>query len=196
MHKSLFPRSRHFGKCFHLIFLYNVHYSQWRRSGAEFGGRKFFSRTKISEWRFFRIKFPFSRHKFLMTFFMYSVHTFTRIRQHYFSKYWGTNAWTVPHLKFLGNRPPSPPRSPPLITAYNNNSWRPHNPHDSHPIIWGSRPLKPQDWRLWQRHIDYRQRSEKRTVMGQRVEESIRQILKPGGDWEIMQRREKRRQDA
>jgi len=29
---------------------------QWRRPGAEFGGRKKFSWTKISEWRFFRKK--------------------------------------------------------------------------------------------------------------------------------------------
>src|SRR6218665_1235759 len=36
----------------------------------------------------------------------YSFHTFARIRQHYFSKYWGTDAWAVPHLKFLGG--PSP----------------------------------------------------------------------------------------
>src|SRR6218665_1168195 len=33
------------------------------------GGRKNFSRTKISERRFFRKKFPFSGPKFLMTFF-------------------------------------------------------------------------------------------------------------------------------
>src|SRR6218665_1506821 len=26
----------------------------------------------------------------------------------------GTNAWAVPHLKFWGDRPLSPPRSPPL----------------------------------------------------------------------------------
>src|SRR6218665_3856263 len=26
-----------------------------------------------------------------------------------------TNAWAVPHLKFWGDRPPSPPRSPPLL---------------------------------------------------------------------------------
>src|SRR6218665_1538682 len=30
----------------------------------------------------------------------------------------GTNAWAVPHLKFWGDRPPSPPRSPPLIVGY------------------------------------------------------------------------------
>src|SRR6218665_1671032 len=34
-----------------------------------------------------------------------------------FFKYWGTNAWDVPHLKLWGDRSPSPPRSPPLRTA-------------------------------------------------------------------------------
>src|SRR6218665_2469757 len=29
----------------------------------------------------------------------------------------GTNAWAVPHLKFWGDRPPVPPRSPPLRSA-------------------------------------------------------------------------------
>src|SRR6218665_955337 len=39
----------------------------------------------------------------------YSLHTFTRIRQHYFSKYWGTNAWAVPTPQiFWGDRPPVP----------------------------------------------------------------------------------------
>src|SRR6218665_2990156 len=27
----------------------------------------------------------------------------------------GTDAWAVPHLKFLGDRPPNTPRSPPLV---------------------------------------------------------------------------------
>src|SRR6218665_3239130 len=27
----------------------------------------------------------------------------------YFSKYWGTDAWAVPHLKFSGDRPSVPP---------------------------------------------------------------------------------------
>src|SRR6218665_2426244 len=40
--------------------------------------------------------------------FFYSVHTLTRIRQHYFSKYWGTNAWAVPSPQILGDRPPVP----------------------------------------------------------------------------------------
>src|SRR6218665_84258 len=39
----------------------------------------------------------------------YFVHTFARIRQHYFSKYWGTSAWADPHLKFLGDRLPQSP---------------------------------------------------------------------------------------
>src|SRR6218665_2711867 len=30
------------------------------------------------------------------------------IRQHYFSKYWGTNAWAVPHLKLWGAVPQPP----------------------------------------------------------------------------------------
>ena len=48
--------------------------------------------------------------------FYYSFHTFAHIRQHCFSKYWGgTNAWAVPHLKLWGDRPPSPPRFPPLM---------------------------------------------------------------------------------
>jgi len=51
----------------------------------------------------------------------YSVHTFTRIRQHYFSKYWGrTNAWAVPHLTFWGTVPPvPPPRSTPDVMIEN-----------------------------------------------------------------------------
>src|SRR6218665_3722232 len=36
----------------------------------------------------------------------YSVRTFTHIRQHYFSKYWGDQCMAVPHLKFWGG--PSP----------------------------------------------------------------------------------------
>src|SRR6218665_3811469 len=32
----------------------------------------------------------------------------------YFSKYWGEKFMGRPHLKFLGDHPPSPPRSPPL----------------------------------------------------------------------------------
>ena len=120
-----------------------------------FGGRKMFSRIKISELRFFREKIPFSRPKFLMTFFQsltrfsgfylsfhrfsvsftmlnvvydpfltrtttiseknsfmtpfFSVHTFARIRQHYFSKYWGRMHGPSPTSNFFeGPSPQSP----------------------------------------------------------------------------------------
>src|SRR6218665_473684 len=69
--------------------------------------------------------FPFFSHIFRMfamlnvvynTIF-HSVHAFTNIRQHYFSKYWGgTNAWAVPPPQILGGPSiQSPPRSPPLV---------------------------------------------------------------------------------
>jgi len=43
--------------------------------------------------------------------FFYSVHTFTRIRQHYFSKYWGDQCMgrPPPQIFFGGGRPPSTP---------------------------------------------------------------------------------------
>ena|SRR6218665_1867889 len=44
-----------------------------------------------------------------MTLFFYSVRTFACIRQHYFSKYWGTDAWAVFPPQILGDRPRSPP---------------------------------------------------------------------------------------
>src|SRR6218665_2829294 len=43
----------------------------------------------------------------------YSVHTFARIRQHYFSKYWGDGCMGRPNSNFVGPSP-SPSRSPPL----------------------------------------------------------------------------------
>ena len=127
---------------------------QWRRPGAEFGGRKFLSRTKVSELHFFRTNFRFHaqnfwwpiflvmdqvflivriftvlnvvydpfftrkshylRKEFLDDTFFYSVRTFARIRQHYFSKYWGgrmhgpspTSNFGGPSFQFpLGLRP-------------------------------------------------------------------------------------------
>src|SRR6218665_372699 len=53
-------------------------------------------------------------HPFLTrkTHFFYSIHTctFTRIRQHYFSKYWGDQCMgRPPHLKLWGVSPPRPP---------------------------------------------------------------------------------------
>jgi len=50
----------------YLKFRENAVAETWRRVWGE---RKNFSRTKISEWRFFRMKFLFSGQKFLMTFF-------------------------------------------------------------------------------------------------------------------------------
>src|SRR6218665_366725 len=48
------------------------------------------------------------------TYFFYSVRAFAPIPQHYFSKYWGANAWAVPPPQiFLGDRPHY--ESPPLI---------------------------------------------------------------------------------
>src|SRR6218665_17807 len=55
--------------------------------------------------------------------------------QHYFSKYWGDQCMGRPHLKFWGDRPPSPPRSPPL-TAPRTLLWsctRENWPRDQHP---------------------------------------------------------------
>src|SRR6218665_3978535 len=56
------------------------------------------------------VKCPISPFPHQKNTFFYSIHTFTRIRQHYFSKYWGTNAWAVPPTSnFGGTVPPSPP---------------------------------------------------------------------------------------
>src|SRR6218665_2224051 len=42
--------------------------------------------------------------------FFYSAHTFTRIQQHYFSKYWEDQCMgRPPTSNFGGDRPPSPP---------------------------------------------------------------------------------------
>src|SRR6218665_2680028 len=56
----------------------------------------------------------------------FTLHAFTHIRQHYFSKYWGGPMHgRSPHLKFLGGpSPPVPPRSPPLIGALNCNQFK------------------------------------------------------------------------
>src|SRR6218665_2913055 len=88
-------------------------------------GKSAIFRVKISDDLFLVIDlvlriFPFFSHIFRMftmlnvvydTIF-HSVHAFTHIRQHYFSKYWGgTNAWAVPPSQILGG--PSPPSSTP-----------------------------------------------------------------------------------
>src|SRR6218665_1977707 len=59
----------------------------------------------------------------------HSVHAFTHIRQHYFSKHWGgTNAWAVPPPQVLGGPSPPPPSSPSdkLRTCLQSNILRPH----------------------------------------------------------------------
>src|SRR6218665_1394672 len=54
----------------------------------------------------------------------HSVHAFTHFQQHCFSKYWGDQCMgRPPHLEFWGDRPPSPPRSPPL-GCINLCGWR------------------------------------------------------------------------
>src|SRR6218665_126713 len=37
--------------------------------------------------------------------FFHSVRTFARVRQHYFSKYWGMDAWAVPSPQIWGDCP-------------------------------------------------------------------------------------------
>ena len=70
--------------------------------------------VKCRIWPFLHKKKHYFRKEVLDTFF-YSVRTFARNRQHYFSKYGGTDAWTVPPLQIFGGTvPPVPPRSPPL----------------------------------------------------------------------------------
>src|SRR6218665_828880 len=61
-----------------------------------------------------RKKDHYFRKEFLYDTFFYSLRTFARIRQHYFSKYWGDGCMGRPGrpppqiFKFLGDRPPSP----------------------------------------------------------------------------------------
>src|SRR6218665_1860886 len=77
---------------------------------------RFFTLLNVVYNLFFTRKTTISENNSLTTPFVYSVRTFACIRQHYFSKYWGTIAWAVPPPKIFGGTvPPSPPpRSPPL----------------------------------------------------------------------------------
>src|SRR6218665_1737129 len=53
----------------------------------------------------------------------HSVHAFTHIRQHYFSKYWGDQCMGGPPTStFGGTVPPVPSRSPPLMVP-NVGCW-------------------------------------------------------------------------
>src|SRR6218665_2092020 len=97
------------------------HNSQRRRPGAEFGGDgKKFRRPRFLNDNFFRKNFSFSRPKFLMTFFSHrpGFSVFLCLLYNTTSlNIGGTNAWAVPHLKFWGDRPPSPP---PGLRLYSN----------------------------------------------------------------------------
>src|SRR6218665_1202642 len=64
---------------------------------------------------FFTTKTTISKKNSLTTPFFYSVRTLTRIRQHYFSKYWGDGCMGRPPPQILGG--PSP-RSPPLRSVH------------------------------------------------------------------------------
>jgi len=63
----------------------------------------------------------FDRPKFLLKIFCQFVLCLTSNNSiAYFSKYWGTDAWTVLPPQILRGRPPSPPKSPPV---YLGNRW-------------------------------------------------------------------------
>src|SRR6218665_331485 len=71
---------------------------------------RFFTVLNVLYNPFFTIKTTISENNSLITPFFYSFRTFTRIQRHYFSKYWGTNAWAIPPPQiFWVDRPPSPP---------------------------------------------------------------------------------------
>src|SRR6218665_4122445 len=67
--------------------------------------------------KFLRKKNHYLKKEFLNKTIFYSVHPFAHIRQHYFPKYWGTNAWAVPPPQiFWGPSPQSPKVSAPGLT--------------------------------------------------------------------------------
>ena len=75
---------------------------------------RFFTVLNVVYDPFFTGKTTILENNSLIRPFSYSVHPFARVRQHYFSKYWGgTNAWAVLHLKFGETVPQSPQVSAP-----------------------------------------------------------------------------------
>ena len=76
----------------------------------------------------------------------HSVHAFTHIRQHYFSKYWGDQCMGGPPTSnFEGIVPPVPPRSPPLpgtIGSRSVGSWKAHRGEALVTLdeVWRTRP--------------------------------------------------------
>ena len=69
---------------------------------------------------FFTRKTTISEKNSLMTPFSYSVRTFPRIRQHYFSKYWGDGCMGRPHLNFWGGLFPQSPLVSALAYYFRN----------------------------------------------------------------------------
>src|SRR6218665_1735705 len=66
--------------------------------------------VKCRIWHFLSEKNHYFRKEFLDDTFFYSVRTFARIRQHYFSKYWGDGCMgRPPHQIFLGEPSPQSP---------------------------------------------------------------------------------------
>src|SRR6218665_1874138 len=76
---------------------------------------RFFPVLNVVYDPFFTRKTTVSEKNSLIRPFFYFLRTFARIRQHYFSKYWGHQCMGRPPRQILeGPPPPVPPRSPPL----------------------------------------------------------------------------------
>ena len=73
----------------------------WRRV---WGDGKFFRRTYLSYVICHIRTFPHKKNTFFTLFILSRVSD-----KHYFSKYWGTNAWAVPPLQILGGPSPQSP---------------------------------------------------------------------------------------
>src|SRR6218665_3991577 len=70
----------------------------------------FFTVIKCHIRPFLHKKNHYFRKEFLDKTIFYSAHPFARIRQHYLSKYWGTNAWAVPPPQIFGGTVPQSPQ--------------------------------------------------------------------------------------
>ena len=76
----------------------------------------FFTVLNVAYDPFFTRKTTISEKNSFIRPFFYSVRTFARIRQHYFSKYWGDQCiGRPPTPNFGGTVPLSPPRFRPLV---------------------------------------------------------------------------------
>src|SRR6218665_806253 len=70
---------------------------------------RFFPVLNVVYDPFFTRKTTISEKNSLIRPFFYSLRTFARIRQHYFSKYWGHQCMGRPHVKFWRDRLPRSP---------------------------------------------------------------------------------------